>query len=281
MKKYFIPFLVLIFMLTSAALPGCRQPAYFKAPGEPVHLGNNSRALDRTWQEVWGFLAWDTADKEAYTPEHTSGYFAEGVHNRAEYYGVRAAFVVVEFETGEPYALNAFKTVDHGLVYVDCTGEGGWGAALAVESIELAPPPYWGGLGTLELAPVAHWDKLAYVVEGENMGFISLGYNEQNFRYTWYQKCRLRLEDFNKGLDAYDEEVAAFKLLPQPKIPEPILPTETWDEFLERREGANTYEAERDRLRKKGHSLLASWEQVRGYNWEESDSPVALITVYW
>ncbi|MFC2008163.1 hypothetical protein ACFLT0_00520 [Chloroflexota bacterium] len=281
MKKYFMPFLVVIFVLTSGALVGCGQPAYFKAPGEPVHLVNNSRAYDRTWREVQEFLSWDSTDKEAYTLERTGGYFAEGLHNRAEYYGIKAALAVVEFETGEPYALNAFKTIDYGLVYVDCTGEGGLEAALEAESIELAPPPYWGGLRFLELAPVDHWDKVAYVVEGEKMGFISLGYDKQTFSYSWYQKYKARFEDFKKALAAYGEEVDEFKSQPQPDTPEPMRPGETWDEFLKRSEGMNTYEVERNKLREKGYSLQAEWEEVSGYNWEESDSPVTLIRIHW
>ena len=50
------------------------------------------------------------------------GSFAEDLHNNAEAKGIRSAFVAVHFYTGLPHAVNAFKTVDKGLVYIDVTG---------------------------------------------------------------------------------------------------------------------------------------------------------------
>ena len=44
------------------------------------------------------------------------------LHNNAEKAGIRAAYVVVEFPLGEGHALNAFRTKDRGLIYIDCTG---------------------------------------------------------------------------------------------------------------------------------------------------------------
>lgn len=263
MNRYFLPIVLLIFMLTSGVLVGCGHPPYYKASGEPVHLVNNDRAIDRPWREVWGFLAEDTTDREAYTPEHECGFFAEELHNRAEYYGLKTAFVVVEFETGEPHALNAFNTVDYGLVYVDCTGEGRFEAAPEGKSIALVP--------------VSSWDKVAYIEEGEKIGFISLGYNEQNFKYNWYKKCSERYEQFEIDLDKFNEELGLFG----PKCQAWILGN--WRQsgllytdpcFLEDTEKAERLYVERKRL-------TTEWEQVRGYVWEESESLVKRIRIYW
>ena len=324
MKKYFIPILLLIFTLTSGAPAGCgqAQPPYFKAPGEPVNLINNSRACDHPWQVVWSFLAQDTTDKEAYTTEHRCGFFAEELHKRAEYYGIKTALVVVEFEDGEPHALNAFNTVDYGLVYIDCTGEGRFEA----------PAP---GDTFAELAPVDYWDKVAYIVEGENMGLISLGYEEQNFSYKWYEECRARLADFERDLDKfnsdlnkYDSDLNSFDLeggndpdyrhwiasgKPSPALTKPSPPPpdrffyissgfdwelyeywhnklreyyakptpEEWERWLRLDEERQRLEKEGQRLEEERNRLIDERETVREYDWEESDSPVTSVKVYW
>ena len=239
-------------MLTSGGLLGCGQPPYFKAQEERVHLVNNSAAYDRTWQELWGFLAADTTDKEAYTPEHMCGFFAEELHNRAEYYGFKTAFVVVEFETDEPHALNAFNTVDYGLVYIDCTGKGRFEAPAPADKFT-------------ELALVGDWDKVAYIEVGKPLGLISLGYNQQKFSYEWYEKCKARLKAFEVKLDAYNTEVEDYN-------------TEKVS-VAERKEWA--YIAEGNRLAETGGNLRAEWSEVRGYNWQESDSPVTSVKIYW
>lgn len=324
MKPYLIPILVLILTLTSGILVGCgqSQPPYFKAPGEPVNLVNNSRAYDHPWQVVWGFLVQDATDKEAYTPEHMCGFFAEKLHNRAEYYSFKTAFVSVEFEDGEPHALNAFNTVDYGLVYIDCTGKGRFEA----------PAP---GDTFAELAPVDYWDKVAYIVEGENMGLISLGYEEQDFSYKWYEECRARLADFERDLDKfnsdlnkYDSDLNSFDLeggndpdyrhwiasgKPSPALTKPSPPPpdrffyissgfdwelyeywhnklreyyakptpEEWERWLRLDEERQRLEKEGQRLEEERNRLIDEWETVREYDWEESDSPVTHIGVYW
>jgi len=293
-------------MLTSGVLVGCgqSQPPYFKASGEPVNLVNNSRAYDHTWHEVAGFLQWDTTDEEAYTTEHMCGYFAEELHNRAEYYGFKTAFVSVEFEEGEPHALNAFNTVGFGLIYVDCTGKGLFEAPAPADTFT-------------DLAPVEHWDKVAYIVEGEKMGFISLGYEEQDFSYNWYNECRAKQAKFERDLDKYNSDVnkynsdmntynsdvntykEEFKDLDLPPLGDNATTgqkayrkwfEEWWERSGQYREPvlppelslrAESLELERQRLIKEKNRLISEWATVRGYNWQESDSPVTHIEVYW
>ena len=307
MKRYFMPILVLISMLVSGLLVSCSQPAqipYFKASGETINLTNNDNAYAHTWQEVVTFLQRDTTDEEAYRPEHECGFFAEELHNRAEYYGFRTAFVVVEFETGEPHALNAFDTIDYGLIYVDCTGKGQFDMPVT----------------DTEFAPVEHWDKIAYIKEGEKFSLISLGYTEMNFSYEWHTVCRKRLTNFERDLtqfidDSQDyEEELYYANLPflyfHHSPGEPITPGEAGHQYILRQEHHDWFvnadvlavyyscpleeigsyqlghsrrlENEARRLLNEKERLMTEWqEEVSGYNWEESDSPVVSIQVYW
>lgn len=74
--------------------------------------------------------------------------FAEVLHNNAELFGIKAAWVAINFEEGPGHALNAFQTTDRGLVFIDCTGQ----------SFEDA----W----KIRYDKPDSWDKLAHVKEG-------------------------------------------------------------------------------------------------------------------
>jgi len=88
-----------------------------------LNLVNNPAAGDPTWAELRRFLQSDRTDTRHYiTDVYVCGHFAEDLHNSAEDAGIRAAFVFVEFYIGAPHALNAFRTRDKGLVYIDVTG---------------------------------------------------------------------------------------------------------------------------------------------------------------
>ena len=69
------------------------------------------------------FLEEDDTDKNLYIDNvYMCGSYAQDLHNNAEANGIRAAFVAIHFHEGNPHALNAFKTLDRGLVYIDVTG---------------------------------------------------------------------------------------------------------------------------------------------------------------
>ncbi len=86
-------------------------------------LSNNSTAKDPTWQELLDFLYEDRTDKKLYVEDvYMCGSFAMDVHNNAEARGIRAAFVAIHFYNELPHAINAFKTTDRGLVFIDDTG---------------------------------------------------------------------------------------------------------------------------------------------------------------
>jgi flagellar biosynthesis GTPase FlhF len=106
-------------------------------------LTNNSTAKDPTWKELLDFLFEDRTDKKLYVDGvYMCGSFAEEVHNNAEAHGIRAAFVAIHFYNEQPHAINAFKTTDRGLVYIDDTG-------------------------LLTASPISHLDRLVEVTRGE------------------------------------------------------------------------------------------------------------------
>jgi hypothetical protein len=75
-----------------------------------------------TWAQLLAFLLSDKTDRKAYLPGfYMCGDFARDVHNNAERAGIRAAYVAVRLGS-EYHSLNAFKTIDRGLVFIDCTG---------------------------------------------------------------------------------------------------------------------------------------------------------------
>jgi len=83
---------------------------------------NYGTASNPTWARLLDFLLSDRTDQKAYVPGiYMCGDFARDVHNNAERAGIRAAYVAVELPGGY-HALNAFKTTDRGLVFIDCTG---------------------------------------------------------------------------------------------------------------------------------------------------------------
>jgi hypothetical protein len=104
-----------------------------KGNGEKVRLINNRDSKDPTWEELLVFLKEDKTDEIQYTSTFVCADFAETLHNNAEKKGIRCGFVAVgtgEYRSPGPisitigsHALNAFQTVDRGLVYIDCTGK--------------------------------------------------------------------------------------------------------------------------------------------------------------
>jgi hypothetical protein len=240
---------------------GCsNQPAILKGNGEHVKLTNNSLARDRPWQEIVDFLNGDTTDKEKPSSERGSAYFAEMLHNRAEYRGFRTAFVVVEFEDGQTHALNAFNTVDYGMVYIDCTGQG---------TFDKTPPEgiyvRWEGSGaTLNFPPFDSWDKVAYSAEGQRMGFVTVESASTvtqggiQFSYGWYLQTKDResweelLSSLRDMVDEYNNSSSSYIRQHEQSM---------WDTV---------------------YLTINLWETAeRGFNWKESDSKVTKIRVYW
>jgi myosin heavy subunit len=99
------------------------MPPYQSGDLSNITLSNNNTAMDPTWKQLEGFLLEDKTDKKLYVNEiYVCGNYAQDLHNNAEAKGIRTAFVVVHFNKELPHALNAFKTLDRALVYIDVTG---------------------------------------------------------------------------------------------------------------------------------------------------------------
>jgi hypothetical protein len=91
-------------------------------PYQDADIVNRETASNPTWARLLDFLLMDETDEHAYMPGiYMCGDFARDVHNNAERAGIRAAYVAVELP-GAYHSLNAFKTTDRGLVFIDCTG---------------------------------------------------------------------------------------------------------------------------------------------------------------
>ncbi len=147
------------------------------ADGHRITLVNNPDATDPTWNRLKEFLARDDTDKQTYCPNSfVCADFAEMLHNNAEAAGIRAAYVTIILGPSPYYpmsgghALNAFRTTDNGLVYIDCTAPIGYysGSADTIVQVEVGKPyvqkcvfPYgnwhWENMGEVKKIEVVEW----------------------------------------------------------------------------------------------------------------------------
>lgn len=133
-----------------------------KKPNEAVYLINNPNAKDISFAELKSFIIEDNTNDAPYIfGVRMCGHFAEELHNNAERAGIRAAFVIVEFEGETPsHAINAFQTIDRGLVYIDSTGILRNATALEEWLYQL-------------FRPLAK-DKVAYIELGKKYGLVNI-----------------------------------------------------------------------------------------------------------
>jgi len=208
----------LIFALT-ISVGGCKNPLYtyeggkvlVGGDGEPIILVDNPDAVDPTYAELVAFIEQDTTDTNDYLVHPRIGYvcadFAEDVHNNAEAAGIRAASVSIDFEGGgDGHALNAFDTVDMGLVYIDCTGQS------SSDKLNFHLEETEEGFTFINDNPTS-WDAVAYVEVGKEYGLIPLA-SARVLYYDFYQKYKEKwqiyqalLEAFNDSVDRFNQEV--------------------------------------------------------------------------
>jgi len=87
--------------------------------GHRIWLHNNPNATNPSWEELLHFLRNDETEQHPYVVGvFICADFAETLHNNAEKMGIRAAYVSVN----KDHALNAFNTLDKGMIYVDVGG---------------------------------------------------------------------------------------------------------------------------------------------------------------
>ena len=188
-------------------IPACQGNArlipYNGTHGFQVVLENNPQATDPSWEQLKAFLAEDKTDERDYVlGDFVCGSFAQDVHNNAEKAGIRAAWVAIDL-ANKPigHALNAFNTTDRGMVFTDSTGD----TAAANEAAVLRPE-----LEQNEDALTGHSrDRIAYVVKGKDLGFISLDI-AQSPDYSYYEQYRERSREYTTQLDEYNSKVTAY-----------------------------------------------------------------------
>ena len=199
--------LTILTAILTFALVACQGNArlipYAGTYGFQVVLENNPEAIDPSWEQLKIFLAEDKTDGRDYVPgDFVCGSFAQDVHNNAEKAGIRAAWVAVDL-LNKPigHALNAFNTTDLGMVFTDSTGD----TAEASEAAILRPELEGEGV---ELTGHER-DRIAYVIRGRELGFISLDI-AQSPDYTYYEQYRQKSSEFATQLNGYNSQVAAY-----------------------------------------------------------------------
>jgi len=219
MTKYQWCLILGLVIVLIISVGGCKNPLYtyedgkvlIGGDGEPIILIDNPDAVNPTYAELRAFIEQDTTDTNDYLVHPLIGYvcadFAEDVHNNAEAAGIRAASVSVDFEGSEEgHAVNAFDTIDMGLVYIDCTGQSfGDKLNLHLEYTE-------EGFEFVSDNPES-WDAVAYVKIGKEYGLIPLGranalyydfYEEYKQKWLAYQQI---LTDFNDSVTRFNQEI--------------------------------------------------------------------------
>ena len=191
----------LVFALYIPACQGnARQIPYTGTHGFQVVLENNPEARDPSWDQLKAFLADDKTDESDYVPgDFVCGSFAQYVHNNAEKAGIRAAWVAIDL-ANKPigHALNAFNTTDLGMVFTDSTGD----TAEANEAAILKPELEENG----EAITGHIRDRIAYVVKGKELGFISLDI-AQSPDYSYYEQYREKSREYTARVNEYNAKV--------------------------------------------------------------------------
>ena len=164
--------------------PSVEHPYWEYLSGSPSYLSldNNELATDPTWNQLKTFLEHDDTDERIYDRDRFNCVdFALLVHDNSEAAGIKAAYVEVDFVGEEEgHALNAFRTTDSGLIFVDCTG------------LEYSRSKY-------------SKDTVAYVEVGKEYGLISLGVVE-GFSYGNYEQYMDEWEAYQKDVEEYNDE---------------------------------------------------------------------------
>jgi len=206
MSRRCVPAVLLAFIVIALFIPACQGNArlipYTGTHGFQVVLENNPQATDPSWDQLKAFLEEDKTDERDYVlGDFVCGSFAQDVHNNAEKAGIRAAWVAIDL-ANKPigHALNAFNTTDRGMVFTDSTGD----TAAANEAAVLRPE-----LEQNDDALTGHSrDRIAYVVKGKELGFISLDI-AQSPDYSYYEQYREKSREYLTLLNEYNSKVTA------------------------------------------------------------------------
>jgi hypothetical protein len=182
-----------------------RQPQVIGSHGNTPYLSNDSGATDVSFAALKSFILEDATDDGVYLlGVRDCVDFAEQLHNNAERAGIKAAYVSVHF-VGEEigHALNAFKTTDKGLVYIDCTGQG-------FQSV--TPRQYLH-----EKTYPCERDRVAYVEIDKELGAISIDC-VTSLQYSFYIEYTQKSLQYDRMLEDYNNEVVRYNQKAREKI---------------------------------------------------------------
>lgn len=103
------------------------DPKVLRIPSNPysmLALRRNLDAKDVTFEQLRSFIFEDDTDIYPYIYDvRMCVWYAETLFNNAQAKGIRAAIVLIDFKGMDiGHAINAFKTTDRGLVFIDDTG---------------------------------------------------------------------------------------------------------------------------------------------------------------
>jgi len=93
------------------------------ADGHDIWLENNPNSEKVHLSELIIFLKEDKTDEIIYRyDKFVCGDYAEVIHNNAEKSGIKTAFVLIDFKNNpEGHAINAFDTIEKGIMFYDST----------------------------------------------------------------------------------------------------------------------------------------------------------------
>jgi hypothetical protein len=222
--------------------------------GKAIILNNNPAAIDPTYEELIAFIREDTTDSKDYIENGPNAYvcadFAEEVHNNAEATGIRAGWVGVTFVgIDEGHAINAFETIDEGLVYIDCTN----GRSTQYRDIE-----------------PQSWDMVAYIETGMNYGIIHLD-RAKSLQYEYYVEYEKAWHEYKALLKLYNGEAEKYNR----EISGKVYTIGSGEEMR-----INAWKAELDEQ----EEILKSLEEDLGNYWYESEYAsyvVENVLIHW
>lgn len=107
----------------ASAAPGWSLYGFYPELAIPTQNTDSSRqaveSRNPTFQEVRDFILKDPTNRNRFAlNQYECRHFAIEVNNNAEANGLRCAFVLLCYDTGQ-HAVVAFDTVDRGLIYIE------------------------------------------------------------------------------------------------------------------------------------------------------------------
>lgn len=228
-----------------------------------INLVNSQSAMNPTWEQLLRFVESDITDEQTYVEgEYMCGDFAETLHNNAEKEGIRAAWVAVDFaDSTIGHALNAFNTVDQGIVFVDCTGGG----------FEVFTPSLGDGQSY-----ETDYDTIAYVKIGEEYGLVNIEL-ARSPQYAFYEQYEEQWEEYESRVEEYNASVEEYNKKVKEYNREISRGTYEYGRMMMIRLDLEREEEELKEEEQKLNRLLADL----GYGRWESLGVVSRVEIYW